>query len=90
MPDILGWLATAVFVSSYVARQSATLRRVQGLAACVWAVYGVLIDSLPIVVANLIVAGVAIASSFQRRPGPPEPGTGDLGIPPAAQAGGRT
>ena len=90
MPDILGWVATAVFASSYFTRQSATLRRIQGLAACVWAVYGVLIHALPIVVANLIVAGVAIASSFRRRPGPPGPGTGELGIPPAAQAGGRT
>jgi hypothetical protein len=85
MPDILGWLATAVFVSSYFAGQSVTLRRIQGLAACVWAVYGVLIDSLPILVANLIVAGVAIASSFRRRTGVPQPATGSaMGIPPAA------
>jgi len=84
MPDILGWLATAVFVSSYFARQSVTLRRIQGLAACVWAVYGVLIDSLPIVVANLIVAGVAIVSSFRRRTAVPHPAPeSGLELPPA-------
>ena len=84
MPDILGWLATAVFVSSYFARQSVTLRRIQGLAACVWAVYGVLIQSLPIVVANLIVAGVALASSFRRRTALPAPAAaGEPGIRPA-------
>jgi len=67
MADWLGWLATAVFVTSYFTKRSATLRRIQGLAACLWLVYGVLIHPLPVVVANFIVAGVAIASSFQRR-----------------------
>jgi len=67
MVDWLGWLATAVFVTSYFTKRSATLRRIQGLAACLWAVYGVLIHALPVLVANLIVAGVAIVSSFQRR-----------------------
>ena len=67
MFDWVGWLATAVFLTSYFTKQSATLRRIQGLAACVWAVYGVLIHALPVVVANLLVAGVALASSFQRR-----------------------
>jgi uncharacterized protein with PQ loop repeat len=67
MIDLLGWLATAVFLTSYFTKQSATLRRIQGLAACLWAVYGLLIHALPVVVANLLVAGVAIASSFRRR-----------------------
>lgn len=67
MHDGLGWLATAVFVTSYFTKQSATLRRIQGLAACLWAAYGVLIHALPVIVANLIVAGVAVASSFWRR-----------------------
>lgn len=68
MIDGLGWLATAVFLTSYFTKQSATLRRIQGLAACLWAVYGLLIHSLPVVVANLLVAGVALASSFRRPP----------------------
>ncbi|MGH7613833.1 MAG: YgjV family protein [Gemmatimonadales bacterium] len=67
MLDWLGWFATAVFVTSYFTKQSATLRRIQGVAACLWAVYGVLIHALPVVVANVIVAGVALASSFKRR-----------------------
>jgi uncharacterized protein with PQ loop repeat len=64
MADWIGWLATAVFVTSYFSKQPATLRRVQGLAACLWAVYGVLIAARPVIVANLIVAGVAIWSSI--------------------------
>lgn len=70
MLDWIGWVATAVFVTSYFAKQSATLRRIQGVAACLWAVYGVLIHALPVVVANIIVAGVALASSFRRQPVP--------------------
>ncbi len=65
MRDSVGWLATAVFVTSYFAKGSMTLRRIQGLAACLWATYGVLIHSTPVIVANVIVAGVAIASSFR-------------------------
>jgi hypothetical protein len=66
MLDWIGWFATVLFASSYFCRQPATLRRVQGLAALAWAVYGVLIRALPIVVANIIVAGVAVWSSFGR------------------------
>jgi hypothetical protein len=66
MLDWIGWFATALFASSYFCRRPATLRRVQGLAALAWAVYGVLIHALPIIVANIIVAGVAVWSSFGR------------------------
>jgi hypothetical protein len=75
MFDWIGWLATAVFVSSYFSKQSTTLRRIQGLAACLWGVYGALIHALPVVVANALVAGVAIASSFRRERAAPPPGT---------------
>ncbi len=68
MPDGVGWLATAIFASSYFCKQPATLRRVQGLAALVWATYGVLIHAVPIIVANVIVASLAIWSSLWRRP----------------------
>ena len=66
MVDSIGWLATGVFLTSYFAKQSTTLRRIQGLAACLWVVYGILIHASPIIVANVLVAGVAIASSFRR------------------------
>ena len=53
MPDAVGWLATAIFAISYFCKRTTTLRRVQGLAALAWATYGVLIHSLPIIVASL-------------------------------------
>jgi hypothetical protein len=46
----IGWVATAVFASSYLCREAASLRRVQ---------------AAPVIVANLIVAGVALASSLR-------------------------
>jgi hypothetical protein len=67
MLDALGWIATALTVSSYFTRQPTTLRRVQAFAACLWATYGVLIHASPIIAANMIVAGVAIATSLRGR-----------------------
>ena len=67
MLDSIGWLATAVFVTSYFAKRPETLRRIQAVAAVVWAVYGALIHAVPVIVANVIVASVAIASSFRQR-----------------------
>ena len=61
----IGWIATAVFATSYLCREPATLRRVQAAAAVLWVVYGVLIHAPPVIVANLIVAGVALASSLR-------------------------
>jgi hypothetical protein len=40
------------------------LRIVQAVAALVWVTYGFLIDAMPVVVANVIVALAAVYSSF--------------------------
>lgn len=64
--DWIGWVATAVFLVSYFTKQPTSLRRVQGVAAGLWALYGVLIHALPVIVANLLVAAAAIASSFRK------------------------
>ena len=77
MFDWIGWLATLVIVSSYFCRQPATLRRVQGVAALMWLVYGAFIHSLPVVVANVIVASAAFWSSFTRSATAPKRAAGD-------------
>ena len=64
--DWIGWLATAVFLVSYFTKRPTSLRRVQGVAAGLWALYGVLIHSLPVIVANVLVASVAVLSSFKK------------------------
>lgn len=61
----IGWVATAAFAASYLCRQPATLRRVQAAAAVLWVVYGLLIHAAPVVVANLIVATLALVSSLK-------------------------
>jgi len=64
---MIGWLATAVFASSYLFRRPPMLRMIQAEAAFLWVIYGVAIDAVPVVVANLIVAGAALYSSFAQR-----------------------
>jgi hypothetical protein len=66
MLDWIGWIATAVFAASYFCKGPAALRRVQAVAACLWVTYGVIIHAPPVIVANLVVAGVAAYSSFGR------------------------
>jgi hypothetical protein len=62
--SLIGWVATAVFVASYLCKRQVTLRRVQAAAAVLWVVYGVIIHAFPVVVANAIVASVALYSSI--------------------------
>lgn len=66
MAEWIGWVATAIFVSSYAFKRPATLRRIQGAGAIAWLAYGVAIHSRPVIAANAIVAGTAIWSSFLR------------------------
>ena len=63
----IGWVATALFASSYFCKRQATLRRVQAAAAVLWVVYGLLIQAFPVVVANALVAAMALYSSFRRQ-----------------------
>ena len=62
----IGWVATAAFASSYFFKQPAALRKVQAGAALLWVVYGLLIHAFPVVVANVVVAAVAVYSAVQR------------------------
>lgn len=59
MVEYLGWLATLVFVGSYLCTRSDALRRVQITGALMWVAYGVLIDAYPVVVANVLVCAAA-------------------------------
>ena len=63
MLEVLGWTATAVFAGSYFSREPLTLRRLQAGAALLWIAYGVLLKAPPVIVANVIVATLALWSS---------------------------
>ena len=60
----IGWIATAVFSTSYFFKGASTLRWIQAGAALLWVTYGVLIHAMPVVVANIIVAAAAVYSSI--------------------------
>lgn len=71
--EYLGWLATAVFVGSYLCKRPEALKRVQMIGASMWVVYGLLIGATPVVAANLLVlaaAGFSAIHSQQRRAAP--------------------
>jgi hypothetical protein len=59
MTEYLGWIATAVFVSSYFCTRGFALRRLQVAGASLWIVYGLAIRAWPVVVANCLVLGAA-------------------------------
>ncbi len=65
MIDAIGWAATAIFLASYSCTNAGKLRLMQAAAALVWVGYGAMLNAVPIVVANLLVAGVAAYSASQ-------------------------
>ncbi len=67
MMETIGWIATAVFSSSYFFRRPGALRWVQAAAAVLWIVYGAAIHAVPVVVANALVAAAALFSLARPR-----------------------
>lgn len=57
--EALGWVATATFAGSYLAKRAETLVRVQIAGALMWAVYGILVRSAPVIAANVLVVAAA-------------------------------
>jgi uncharacterized protein with PQ loop repeat len=64
---MFGWLATAIFVTSYFTTRLSTLTKIQAIAACLWIAYGVRIGAHPVIVANVIVAMAAVFSTLRDR-----------------------
>jgi hypothetical protein len=63
-PEWIGWVSTALTIGSYFCRNPRNLRLVQATGAVGWMSYGVAIASMPIIAANVLVAGVAVWSTF--------------------------
>ncbi len=59
MSAFLGWTATAVVVASYFFKGHRALRAVQMLGAAMWMIYGVTIDAVPVIAANVLVLAAA-------------------------------
>jgi hypothetical protein len=65
--EYVGWIATAIFVSSYFFARATLLRGAQMLGAAVWMLYGVQIEALPVVVANAMVFSAAAWTAAKDR-----------------------
>ena len=72
MTETLGWVATALFVSSYFFTRPALLRAAQMLGASLWIVYGAMIGAIPVVVANGLVFAAAAWTLVRGRITPPQ------------------
>jgi hypothetical protein len=59
LTDSLGWLATGVFAGSYLCARPESVRRVQMGGAVLWVAYGLFIQALPVVAANVLVLSAA-------------------------------
>ncbi|MFN8651859.1 MAG: hypothetical protein U0133_08180 [Gemmatimonadales bacterium] len=83
--DWIGWIATATFAVSYFYSDPMVLRRWQAAAALLWMTYGITIHSAPVIVANIIVATIALGSVIFRRtrsePAAPAPTAPTAGRP---------
>ena len=66
MTEILGWIATAVFVGSYFFKQPGALRAMQMSGAVLWIIYGVMINAIPVIAANALVFAAAAWTFFAR------------------------
>ena len=62
--ESLGWLATAVFVSSYFFKRPVALRAFQMCGAGLWVFYGLLIHAMPVIAANALVIAAAAGTTL--------------------------
>lgn len=65
--ELLGWVATAVFVGSYFFKRPEALARAQMAGALLWVVYGLLLAAPPVVVANVLVLSAAAWKGLRGR-----------------------
>ena len=70
--ESFGWAATAVFVGSYFFARPSLLRGAQMIGALLWLGYGVVINSLPVIVANVLVFAAAAWTLIRQRSAQPQ------------------
>ena len=66
--DLIGWVATAVFVGSYLCTRADALRKVQMVGAVLWIGYGIVTQAAPVITANVLVLGAAALASRRAQP----------------------
>lgn len=62
MTELIGWLATSITICSFFSKSEKTLKIIQMGGSLAWILYGVLMDSNPVITANILVVGAILAS----------------------------
>lgn len=63
--DILGYVATAFVAGSFLLSSMLHLRLVNAIGAIMFIVYGVLIDSMPVVLLNVFITAVNLYQVYK-------------------------
>jgi hypothetical protein len=58
--DILGWLATAVVIISFIVKNMLWLRIINGIGATLWLIYASLRGDIPLFVVNILILSTHI------------------------------
>lgn len=63
--EILGYLATVIVLASFLMKKMTNLRVLNSIGACLFIVYGLLINSGPVVLTNSLIFGINLIKLVQ-------------------------
>lgn len=63
--EILGYLATVIVLASFLMKKMTNLRVLNSIGACLFIVYGLLINSGPVVLTNSLILGINLIKLVQ-------------------------
>lgn len=65
--SIIGWLATALTLSSFMVKDIMKLRLVNSIGAITWVIYGIMIVNYPVIFTNLFILVIHMIYLFKWR-----------------------
>ena len=63
--EILGYIATVIVLTSFLMKKMTNLRVLNSIGACLFIVYGLLINSGPVVLTNSLILGINLIKLVQ-------------------------
>ena len=63
--EILGYIATVIDLASFLMKKMTNLRVLNSIGACLFIVYGLLINSGPVVLTNSLILGINLIKLVQ-------------------------
>ena len=67
MIQAIGYIATFITGLSFMMKDLKTLRLVNGLGCLVWIIYGVLLNSTPIIITNIGIFGIHFSKLLKEK-----------------------